>query len=85
MKEVEAVVLDGRLFHNNPAMDWQIAQVEIKEDEKGNLYPGKGARKNDPNCKIDGPVALIMAMGIYLRAKDTGSLDDWVGDPVAIS
>ena len=85
MKEVEAVVLDGRLWHNNPAMDWQVAQVETKQDEKGNIYPGKGARKNDPNCKIDGVVALIMAMGIYLRTKDSGSLDEWLADPVAMS
>ena len=84
MKEVEALVLDRRLFHNNPVMDWMMGNVVVKADAKENIYPTK-ERKGDEKSKIDGVVALIMAMGRYLAAKDTGSLDDWLADPVAVS
>jgi phage terminase large subunit-like protein len=83
MKEVEAMVLDRRLFHCNPVMDWMMGNVVVKSDAKENVYPTK-ERKNDDKSKIDGVVALIMAMGIYLRAKDDGDLDAWLADPVAI-
>jgi len=83
MKEVEAMVLDGRLFHNNPAMDWMVSNVVIKRDAKENIYPTK-ERKNDDTSKIDGLVALVMAMGRYLAAQETGSLDEWLANPVRI-
>ena len=84
MKEVEAVVLDGRLFHNNPVMDWMIGNVVTKQDAKENIYPTK-ERKGDEKSKIDGAVALIMAMGRYLATAETGSLDEWLADPVKAS
>lgn len=84
MKEVEALVLDGRLFHNNPAMDWMMGNVVTKMDAKENIYPTK-ERKNDDKSKIDGVVALIMAMGRYLMTANNGSLDEWLADPVAMS
>ena len=84
MKEVEALVLDGRLFHNNPVMDWMMGNVVTKQDAKENIYPTK-ERKNDDKSKIDGVVALIMAMGRYLMTEDRGSLEEWLSDPVAMS
>lgn len=83
MKEVEALVLDRRLWHDgNPAMTWMMGNVMAKADAKENVYPTK-ANPNDPRCKIDGVVALIMAMGLALREKNEGSIDDWLNDPVA--
>lgn len=70
MKQTEAMVLDGSFFHNgNPVMDWMIGCVTARVDAKENIYP----RKSDPEkAKIDGPVALIMAMGramVYGRTR----------------
>ena len=84
MKEIEALVLDSRLFHNNPVMDWMMGNVVTKADAKENIYPTK-ERKGDDNSKIDGVVALIMAMGRYLTTANNGSLDEWLANPVALS
>ena len=63
MKETEAHILNGTLWHdNNPMMTWMLGNVAARVDAKENIYPRKND-DNDPRCKIDGPVALIMAMG----------------------
>lgn len=68
MKEVEARVLDRKLWHDgNPVMTWMMGNVSAKIDAKENIYPRKD-NDSDPNCKIDGPVGLIMAMGRALQA-----------------
>jgi phage terminase large subunit-like protein len=60
MKQLEAIVLDGRLHHDgNPALTWMIANVVAHLDANDNIYP----RKDKPESKIDGVVALIMALG----------------------
>lgn len=59
MKELEARVLSGRLKHDgNPALTWMISNVVAHLDAKDNIYP----RKQRPQNKIDGPVALIIAL-----------------------
>ena len=83
MKEIEALVLDGRLFHANPVMDWMMGNVVVKQDAKENIYPTK-ERKNDDKCKIDGVVALIMAMGRYLTTRDDGDFDAFLANPVRL-
>lgn len=84
MKEVEALVLDGRLHHNNPVMDWMMSNVVTKADAKENIYPTK-AMKNDDKQKIDGVVALIMSMGRYLAAEDRGDFDNFLNNPIGQS
>ena len=49
-------------------------------DAKGNLYPRK-ASETDPLCKIDGIVALIMAMGRAIAAQHDG-VSDFLSSPV---
>lgn len=59
MKELEAIVLDGRLHHpGDPVMDWMVSNVVCHRDVKDNIYP----RKERPENKIDGAVALIMGI-----------------------
>jgi len=59
MKVVEAAIKDGRFHHDgNPCMDWMVGNVTVKPDAKDNIFP----RKERPENKIDGPVALFMAM-----------------------
>lgn len=81
MKEIEALILDGRLYHNNPVMDWMMGNVVTKADAKENIYPTK-SKKDDEKCKIDGVVALIMAMGRYLATEDTGNFDEFLNNPI---
>lgn len=70
MKEVEARVISRRLWHDgNPVMTWMMGNVAAKIDAKENIYPRK-ENENDPRCKIDGPVALITAMGRALVTRE---------------
>ncbi|MBS1026054.1 terminase large subunit [Gluconobacter cerinus] len=66
MKELEALVLLRRLHHDgNPVLAWCIANVVCHTDAKENIYP----RKERPENKIDGAVALIMALGSALSEE----------------
>ncbi len=69
MKEVDALVADGKFWHDgNTCMTWMMSNVTAKVDVKENIYPNK-ANRNDEHCKIDGVVAMIMAMGRWLDEK----------------
>lgn len=69
MKELEALVLSGRLHHDgNPVLEWCISNVVCHTDAKDNIYPRKERVEN----KIDGAVALIMALGTALHGADEG-------------
>jgi phage terminase large subunit-like protein len=58
-----------RLVHNgNACMTWQMGNVVARLDAKDNVYP----RKEREEAKIDGPVALIAAVGRYM-VSDVGS------------
>lgn len=57
MKELEAIVYEGRLHHDgDPILAWMISNVMFREDIKGNVFP----RKERPENKIDGAIALLM-------------------------
>ena len=60
--ELERLVISGKLRHNNhPILNWQAQNVTIKTDPNNNKRPVKPASENP--AKIDGMVALIMALG----------------------
>jgi len=46
-------------------MTWMMSNVVAKVDAKDNIFP----RKEFPQNKIDGPVALIMAIGVQLKRE----------------
>ena len=74
MKQVEAMVRDGKLRHNgDKVMEWAMSNVKAKVDRGDRVYPYK--ETNDK--KIDPFVALCMAMGRLLAANET--VDDWSG------
>ncbi len=59
MKTLEALVLQGKLTHDgDPVLGWMASNVVAHLDAKDNIYP----RKERPENKIDGIVALIMAL-----------------------
>ena len=64
-KQLEALVVGGKLLHDNPVLDWQAGNVAIQQDHSGNIKPSK-AKSTE---RIDGMVALVMALGISATAK----------------
>jgi len=59
MKQLEALVVAGRLHHDgNPVLEWMIGNVVAHVDAKDNVFPNR----EKPESKIDGAVALIMAL-----------------------
>jgi phage terminase large subunit-like protein len=78
MKEMEALTIAGEMFNDgNACMTWMLGNVTCRVDEKDNIFPRK-ANKNDPRCKIDGPVAVIATLGTWLQSDNVGSLDDYL-------
>jgi phage terminase large subunit-like protein len=59
-KELEKIIIGKRLRHgNNPVLNWMASNVTIEQDAAGNIKPSK--KKSTE--KIDGIVALVMALG----------------------
>ena len=67
MKSLEALVLQKKLIHDgDPVMGWMASNVVAHLDAKDNIYP----RKERPENKIDGIVALIMALSRAIKPGD---------------
>lgn len=80
MKEVLAAVKGGRMHHDgHPVMTWMMSNVTAKLDAKDNVYP----RKEKPQMKIDGAVALIMGMARAMVIEKAG-IEGWLTKPVTI-
>lgn len=63
MKELEALTRARRIRHDgNPVLEWMFSNVVCHYDAKENVYP----RKERPENKIDGVVALITALGRWM-------------------
>jgi phage terminase large subunit-like protein len=74
MKEVLSAVKGSRLHHDgNPVTTWMISNVTAKVDAKDNIYP----RKEKPQMKIDGAVALIMGMARAM-VVDKAGIGKWL-------
>jgi len=59
MKTLEKLVREGRFHHDgDPVLEWMVSNVVAHVDKKDNVYPNK----QTANQKIDGAVALIMAL-----------------------
>jgi phage terminase large subunit-like protein len=58
------LVLTEELAHgNNPALRWMASNVMVNMDPAGNIKPDKSRSRE----KIDGIVALIMALGRVMQ------------------
>lgn len=67
MKTLEALVFDGRIQHDgNPCLTWMMGNVVAKVDAKDNIFP----RKERYEQKIDGPVAMIIALSAAGAEQD---------------
>ena len=74
MQMLETDLKDKKLIHNsNPLLMWNLSNVGVKEDEKGNLQPIKA---NGRNNKIDVAMAVIDAYaGLVLHYDEILSLN----------
>lgn len=74
-KELEGLVLGKKIAHDgNPVLRWQCGNVEISVDPAEQIKMDKKKSRE----KIDGMVALVMALGCYRAFEDTdgGSIYD---------
>lgn len=75
MKELEAAIESGRFHHDgNPIMTWCVSNV-IGRHLPGNDDIVRPIKQGDDN-KIDGAVALIMALGMARSHGDEDNSDD---------
>jgi phage terminase large subunit-like protein len=68
-KEFLRLVADKRIRHGgNPVLRWMVSNLSLKQDPAGNLKPDRESSGD----KIDGVVALIMALGRSMVAPAEG-------------
>jgi len=73
MKYVEALVLKKDIeFQTDPVLMWMFGNVVATSDKKDNIFPNK----ERPENKIDGVVALIMAVGRCILTMEETSVYD---------
>ena len=72
---VENLVLEKKLkFDGNPVFTWMVSNVEVQTSKFSGLkHPTKGREEN----KIDGPVALFMALGRAMVGADAPARSFW--------
>jgi phage terminase large subunit-like protein len=62
------LVLQKKLVHDgDPVLGWMVSNVVAHLDAKDNIYPRKERAEN----KIDGIVALIMALSRAIKPGDS--------------
>jgi len=72
-KELERLVLGREIRHGgNPVLGWMMSNVIMSEDPAGNIKPDK--RKSSE--RIDGVVALLMALDRAVRHRNEASVYD---------
>ena len=73
-KRTENLVCSEKLRHaGHPVLAWMAANVAVQSDHQGNIKPSK-AKSTE---RIDGMVALVMALGIHATATDPPPEQSW--------
>ena len=66
-KELERLVANEGIAHNgDPVMRWMVSNIEISIDPAENIK----IDKKKSSEKVDGPVALVMAIGEYIDQEN---------------
>lgn len=66
-KELERLILGGDLIHDgDPVLDWMVGNVAVTYDPAGNVKVTKSK-----SGKVDGVVALVMALGEWMTFSHT--------------
>lgn len=81
--QVENLVHEGRLAHDgNPVMTWMVSNLVVKVSKFNEL---RQPTKERPENKIDGPIAMLMALGRALQADDgSGDMDGFFSAPAVL-
>lgn len=75
MNELEAAHMSGRIHHdNNPVANWMASNLVARADTNGNKKPRREIERN----KIDGMVALLMAMNRAMAAEELSGVSGQV-------
>jgi phage terminase large subunit-like protein len=68
MRDLEAAIAAGRFHHpDNQVLNWCAGNVTVRPDARDNIFP----RKDTPDQKIDGVIALLYAMARATLMEDT--------------
>lgn len=72
-KLLETMIIDGTLRHGaHPVLRWMAGNVAIETDAAGNIKPSKKTSTE----KIDGIVALVMALGVWATSNAAWSTEE---------
>ena len=78
-REMERLILSGKaVIDNNEINRFCFRNVTLKSDHNGNVKPNKAADKK----KIDGVIAMIQSLGMYLLKIGRASCRERVSSPV---
>ena len=73
-KELMKLVLEKRIAHGgNPVLSWMMDNIHVRTDPAGNIKPDKEKSTE----KIDGAVALIMALDRAIRNESHFDLNEF--------
>jgi len=76
-KRLESLIYNREIQHDgSPVMRWNFACCSREEDPAGNIKPVK-TRGSNSNQRIDGVVALTMALGVMQKAEPAASAAFW--------
>ena len=74
MKELESIILSKKAqFDMDPMLMWMFGNVVARRDKKDNIFPNK----ERPGNKIDGVVAIIIAVARIIVKKDDSIPEDY--------
>ena len=66
-QDLTSLIADQKVRHDdNPCMNWMMSNVEVKHNAEGQIRPVKSSDVN----RIDGVVALVMALGRAIHGAD---------------
>lgn len=82
MRELEAAITGKRLHHpDNPVLNWMASNIVAKEGASETLMP----KKEKPENKIDGIVAIIMGVGRLMHEEPMFDVDAMLAsEPVRV-
>ena len=76
--QVENLVLEKKLkFDGNPVMTWMVSNLVVKVSKFNEL---RSPTKERPENKIDGPMAMLMALGRAMANEPKENIDDFLND-----
>lgn len=71
--QVENLVLEKKLRHDgNPVMTWMVSNLVVKVSKFNEL---RSPTKERPENKIDGPMAMLMALGRALAVTESNTVE----------